>query len=63
MKNIVKTNARDELILLKRRIEMTEKKLGYTNEPKLLDALCFELLSLRSRLGYIIDAAKQEQDI
>lgn len=52
--------AKDELMLLKRRIELTEKKLSFTNEPKLLDALCFELLSLRSRMGYIIDVAKQD---
>ena len=50
---------KDEILYLKRQIELTEKKMSFTSEPKLIDALSFELLGLRSRLGYFIDCAKQ----
>ena len=50
---------KDEIREVLRQIELTEKKISFTNEPKLIDALSFELLSLRSRVGYLIDCAKQ----
>lgn len=52
-------DTKSELVYLKRQIELTEKKICFTNEPKLLDALSFELLGLRSRMGYLIDIAKK----
>ena len=60
MKNTVDMNLKEELIRIKRCIELTEKKISFTSEPKLIDALTFELLSLRSRMGYLIDIAKQD---
>lgn len=60
MKNVTQPSVREELLQIKKRIELTEKKISFTNEPKLLDALSFELLSLRARLGYLIDVAKQD---
>ncbi|MBQ8606342.1 MAG: hypothetical protein IJ408_06345 [Clostridia bacterium] len=60
MKKTTELTAREELLSLKKSIELTEKKISFTNEPKLLDALSFELLSLRSRMGYLIDCAKQD---
>ena len=60
MKNTVAyPDTRTELLYLKRQIELTENKFRFTNEPKLLDALSFELLGLRSRLGYLLDIAKK----
>ena len=55
----IQMDIKDEIMSVKRRIELTEKKISFTNEPKLIDALNFELLGLRSRLGYLIDFAKQ----
>lgn len=61
MKNTVLfPDTRTELLYLKRQIELTENKFRFTNEPKLLDALSFELLGLRSRLGYLIDICKND---
>ena len=60
MKNTVKLNIKEEIMHIKRCIELTEKKISFTNEPKLIDSLNFELLSLRSRMGYLIDIAKQD---
>ena len=60
MKNTVAyPDTRTELLYLKRQIELAENKFRFTNEPKLLDALSFELLGLRSRLGYLLDIAKK----
>ena len=61
MKNTITADldVKKELMYVKRCIELTEKKISFTNEPKLIDALGFELLSLRSRMGYLIDIAKQ----
>lgn len=59
MKNCVNTlDPRRELLELKRRIEITEAKLGFVNDDKLVDALSYELLSLKSRMGYILECAK-----
>ena len=60
MKNTVyKPDVKEELVYLKRQIEIVESKLSFTNEPKLVDALSFELLGLRARMGYTIEQAKQ----
>ena len=53
-------DVKSELLYVKKCIELTENKIRFTNEPKLIDALNFELLSLRSRMGYLIDVAKQD---
>ena len=53
------TNIKEEIREVLRQIELTEKKISFTNEPKLIDALSFELLGLRARVGYLIDLAKQ----
>jgi hypothetical protein len=58
-KRMIEQNVREELAYVRRCIELTEKKISFTNEPKLIDALTFELLSLRSRQGYLIDLSKQ----
>ena len=47
-----------ELLTLKKQIEITEKKLDFTSDPKLTAALCYEILGLKSRLGYLIDCQK-----
>ena len=56
---MTQTDVKDEIREVLRMIEITEKKMSFTNEPKLIDALSFELLSLRARAGYLIDIAKQ----
>lgn len=45
---------------IKREIDAVESRLRFVSEPKLVDALSFELLSLRARLGYTIDLAKSK---
>ena len=57
MKNI-QIQPRAELLALKKQIEITERKLDYTSDPKLTAALCYEILGLKSRLGYLIDSQK-----
>lgn len=47
-----------ELLALKKQIEITERKLDFTSDPKLTAALCYEILGLKSRLGYLIDREK-----
>lgn len=59
MKNTYTLTPEKELVMLKRQIEITEKKLDYVTDPKLTAALSYELLSLRARVGYIIDCAKK----
>ena len=59
MKNTYLTTPVDELIVLKKQIEITEKKLDYVTDPKLIAALSYELLGLRARVGYVIDCAKK----
>lgn len=49
---------RTELLSLKQQMEVVETKMGFTCEPKLIDALSYELLGLRARMGYLIDRAK-----
>ncbi|MBQ6823784.1 MAG: hypothetical protein IJP27_03955 [Clostridia bacterium] len=51
---------RDELLSLRRRIENTETKLALINEPLLVDALSYELLSLRARMNFLFASAKEE---
>lgn len=59
MKNAVQSdNVRTELLSLKQQMEIVETKIGFTCEPKLIDALSYELLGLRARMGYLIDRAK-----
>ncbi len=53
------TDEKTELIYIKAQIEAVESKIAFTSEPKLVDALCYELLGLRARMGYLIDRAKQ----
>lgn len=50
---------RKELAVLKQQIDITETKMNFVNEPKLYDALSYELLGLKSRLGYFIELAKR----
>lgn len=59
MKRIQTPDIRQELVTLKNQIDITETKMNFTNEPKLVDALSYELLSLRARLGYLIEVAKR----
>ncbi len=47
-----------ELLSLKKQIEITEKKLDFTVDPKLIAALSYEILGLKSRMGYLIDCQK-----
>ena len=59
MKQITQTiDLRAELLYLKKQIEIIESKISFTNDPKLLDALSYELLGLKSRMGYLLDSAK-----
>lgn len=58
MKNVITPTYRQQLTQLKRELEITEKKLDYVTDPKLTAALSYELLGIRARIGYIIDAAK-----
>ncbi len=51
-------DVRAELLYLKKQIEIIESKISFTNDPKLLDALSYELLGLKSRMGYLLDNAK-----
>lgn len=44
---------------LKRDIDITETKMNFVNEPKLFDALSYELLGLKARLGYFIELSKR----
>lgn len=59
MKHAKTLSAREQLVILKRELEITEKKLDYTSDPKLIAALSYELLGLKSRIGYVIDSEKQ----
>ena len=59
MKHLTQTiDLRAELLYLKKQIEIIESKISFTNDPKLLDALSYELLGLKSRMGYLLDSAK-----
>ena len=59
MKNpVVTRDDREELLYLKRQIEITEGKLELVGDGKLWDALCYELLGLKARLGYLFDRAR-----
>ncbi|MBP3480365.1 MAG: hypothetical protein J6K66_02050 [Clostridia bacterium] len=59
MKQLTQTmDVRAELLYLKKQIEIIESKISFTNDPKLLDALSYELLGLKSRMGYLLDNAK-----
>ncbi len=51
-------DARTELVFLKKQIEVVETKLDFTNHPRLLDALSYELLGLKSRMSYLIESEK-----
>lgn len=57
MKNI-QTSPETELKILKKQIEITEKKLDFTCDEKLVAALSYEILGLKARLGYLIDTQK-----
>jgi len=57
MKNI-NTPPQAELLSLKKQIEITEKKLDFTCDEKLVAALSYEILGLKARLGYLIDCQK-----
>lgn len=59
MKNTYITSPKNELLMLKKQIEITEKKLDYVTDYKLIAALSYELLGLRARVGYVIDRAKE----
>lgn len=58
MKTKMQQTHKEQLIELKRRLEITEKKLDYVTDPKLTAALAYEVLGLRARMGYVIDSAK-----
>ena len=57
MKN-TPTPPQAELLSLKKQIEITEKKLDFTCDEKLVAALSYEILGLKARLGYLIDCQK-----
>ena len=59
MKNTYVTTPVNELITLKEQIKITENKLDYVTDPKLIAALSYELLGLHARVGYVIDCAKK----
>ncbi len=58
MKNTQTYAPAKELLNLKKQIEITEKKLDFTSDPKLISALAYEILGLKARLGYLIDLQK-----
>ena len=61
MKQLTKsTDIRSELLYLKKQIEITESKISFTSDPKLLDAISYEMLGFKSRLGYLLDNAKSD---
>lgn len=47
-----------QLSELKKQLEITEKKLDFVTDARLNAALCYEVLSIRARMGYIIESAK-----
>lgn len=51
---------REEMALLRRRIENTETKMDLIREPLLLDALAYELLGLRARMNYLFSLARED---
>lgn len=54
---------REEMLLLRHRMENIETKLSLINEPLLVDALSYELLGLRARMNFLIASAKEEAKI
>ena len=59
MKNTYINTPTAELLMLKKQMEVTERKLDFVTDTKLIAALSYELLSLRARIGYLIDCAKE----
>ena len=59
MKDTQTLDIRREMMNLKRDIDITETKMNFVNEPKLFDALSYELLGLKARLGYFIELSKR----
>ncbi|MBQ8600322.1 MAG: hypothetical protein IJ407_02940 [Clostridia bacterium] len=51
---------REELVLLRERMENLETKLSLINEPLLVDALAYELLGVQSRMRFLIAREKEE---
>ena len=61
MKQMTKsTDVRSELLYLKKQIQITESKISFTSDPKLLDALSYEMLGFKSRMGYLLENAKSD---
>ncbi len=50
---------REEMLILKEKMENLEAKLSLIHEPLLMDALAYELLGLRSRLSFLIAREKE----
>ncbi len=59
MKHAKTLTGREQLLMLKKQLEITETKLNYTSDEKLVAALAYELLGIKSRIGYIIECEKQ----
>lgn len=58
MKQNTEKNYSEQLVQLKKQLEITEKKLDFVTDERLTAALSYELLSIRARIGYIIESAK-----
>lgn len=56
-----KPTYREEMLILRHRIDNLETKLSLTDEPLLIDALAYELLGLRARMNFLIARARKEQ--
>lgn len=56
---VIINDPREEMLYLKKRIEIAENKLDMVNGGKLTDALCYELLGLKARLGYLFDSMRR----
>lgn len=59
----IKPTYRDEMVLLRDRIDNLEAKLSLTAEPLLIDAMAYELLGLRARMNFLIAAARKGEKI
>ncbi len=59
MKQVINLTEREQLLELKKQLEITETKLNFTSDAKLIAALSYELLALKARMGYLIDASKK----
>ena len=61
-KAVIQPDVKQELMWVKSQIEVVNTKMAFTNEAKLLDSLSYELLALKSPMGYLIELAKKEYE-